>query len=97
MASTQTLAQLWAELAKQQRTCQSLSKKIDSKSKEYEAEVWGVVLTAEQVSSRGEVVNQLLEELYRELRCFRETLKKTDEEVNRLECAIILLTLKEAV
>jgi len=56
-----------------------------------------MVFTAEQIACRKEAMNQLLDALYNELYCFRETAKKIDEEVSKLEGAAILLTLREAV
>jgi len=97
MASTQPLTKLRAELAKHQKAYQNLVKKVDTRNKKYEEEVRSMVFTVEQIACRKEAMNQLLDALYNELYCFRETAKKIDEEVSKLEGAAILLTLREAV
>ena len=97
MANTQSLTQLRAELTKHQRTYQNLVKKVDTSNEKYEEEIRSMVFTEEQIACRKEAMNQLLAALYNELRCFRETIQKIDEEVSKLEGAAILLTLREAV
>ena len=96
MANTQSLTQLRSELTKHQRAYQNLVKKVDTRNK-YEEEIRSMVFTEEQIACRKEAMNQLLAALYNELRCFRETVQKIDEEVSKLEGAAILLTLREAV
>ena len=97
MANTQSLKQLRAKLTKHQRVYQNLVKKVDTRNEKYEEEIRSMVFTEEQISCRKEAMNQLLAALYNELCCFRETVQKIEEEVSKLEGAVILLILREAV
>ncbi|KAG0640743.1 hypothetical protein HOY80DRAFT_1041122 [Tuber brumale] len=97
MANAQLLTQLRAELTKHQRAYQNLVKKVDTRNKKHEKQAQSMVFTAEETALRREEMNQLLAELCNEFSCFRETIRKIDEEVSRLEGAAILLTLGEAV
>ena len=97
MASTQSLKQLRAELTKHQRVYQNLVKKVDTRNKKYEEEIQSMVFAGGRVACEKEAMNQLLAALYNELRCFRDTVQKIDEEVSKLEGAAILLILREAV